>query len=176
MIEEIRNKIVEIALTYVNEKELKGNQGFENDFIQREFEAIGWKKGWAYCAFFGKLVWSKAYGHFDSSIITELGKLFDPSAVKTWNNFYRSRKFKTGIVPEPGDLAIFQKYHNDIADWRGHLCIVEEKHQLFFKSIDGNTNPSGGREGDGFYQKNREYSFYEENGLRLLGFVKPKNV
>lgn len=181
MIREIRNKIVEIAYSYEGKKELKGNSGFEDDFHQQELEAVGWKKGWSWCVFQAKLIWCKTYGHFDSSIIAELEKLFVPNAVQTWENFKKSKKFKTGNNAEEGDLALFALYKNDKpvknGMWtQGHAGIVTKHAQLFFLDMEGNTNGSGGREGIEVAEMKREYPFYEENGLRLLGFVKPKTV
>lgn len=178
MIQEIRNKIVEISNTYVGIKEIGNNEDFTNHFVKHELEGVGWQEGWAYCALTGKLIWCKAYGHFDSSIITELNKLFNPSAVKTFRNFQKSKKFRTYTNQnfEKGDLIIWQKYINGKPDWRGHLGIVISPEQLFVKTFEGNTNEQGSRTGNGFYLKDRGYDFYKDNGLRLIGGVKPCEV
>lgn len=177
MIEEIRNKIVEIAKKYEGIKEIGGNEGFEKEFVAKELIGVGWAEGWAYCALAGKLIWSKAYGHFDSTIATELQELFNPSATKTFNNFkksdfttYNNKNF------EKGDLIIWQKYKNGTADWRGHLGIVLDANESFITTLEGNTNDKGGRSGDGFYVKKRTYDFNKNNGLRLKGGVKPKAI
>ena len=45
-----------------------------------------------------------------------------------------------------------------------------------FTTIDGNSNSSGGREGIEVAEKTRKYNFNSNNGLRLIGFIKPKKV
>jgi hypothetical protein len=42
------------------------------------------------------------------------------------------------------------------------------------KTIEGNTNDKGGREGYTVASKNRLIDFTNDNGLRMLGFIKPK--
>ena len=176
MIQEIRNKIIEIAYKYEGEQEIKGNHGFKNIDFQRKMEGVGFDDGNAWCDLFAELVWSEAYGRFDSTVINSIQKLFTKSAVGSYNKFKRSTKFKTGFKPEPGDLVFWQKYVLNKANWQGHAGIVTKAAQLFFLSMEGNTNSNGGREGIEVAEKKREYDFYKEDGLRLLGFVKPCNI
>lgn len=181
MIQEIRKKIVEIAYSYEDQQEISGNKGFKDDVFQQKMEAVGWNYGQAWCSYFAELVWKEAYGNFDSSFINILDKLFSANAVKTYDNFKRSKRFKTGNNPEPGDLVVWAYYKENkpkmVDIWTlGHIGVVTKPAQLFFLSMEGNTNSKGGREGIENAEKKREYSFYEENGLRLLGFVKPCKV
>ena len=60
----------------------------------------------------------------------------------------------------PGTLG-----HIDHGNRRGHMFIVLSADAHGISTIEGNTNPAGGREGDGVYQRTRRYS--EVN----LGFV-----
>ena len=174
----IRNKILEIAYKYEGQKEIGNNTGFENAVFEQKMKAVGFDSGEAWCSLFAELVWCEAYAHFDSTIINRLQNLFSESATKTWLNFKNSRDFKVKSNQdlEPGDLVIWQKYNNGVADWRGHVGIVTKVAQLFFLTMEGNTNEQGSREGQGVYEKKREYDFYKNNGLRILGFVKPKKV
>lgn len=179
----IRKKIIEIAKSYVGVREIGQNQGFTNKQLEKELLAIGWIKGQAYCAKFGQLVWSKAYANFDSTIIYDLNKLFTANAVKTYENFKKSPLFKTASSgkPEPGDLIIWASVKNDelkkVDIWTlGHLGISIEGKQLKIDTVEGNTNEQGLRTGNGIWEKERDYSFYNNNGLRLIGFVKPREV
>lgn len=183
MIQEIRNKIVELCYKYEFEKELKGNSGFKDDIFQQKLEAVGWNTGQAWCSYFTELVWKEAYGHFDSTVINILDKLFSANAVKTFENFKNSKSFKTKTTQEleRGDLVVWAHYKNGNPNkksiWTlGHIGIVTKVAQLFFLSMEGNTNSQGGREGIEVAEKKREYDFYKENGLRLIGFIKPKTV
>ena len=173
---DIRQTIKDTALSYVGQKELKANSGFTNDVFQQKMEGVGFDKGEAWCALFAELVWCEAYSKIDSRMITDLQKLFSDSAVKTWSNFKKMPKFKTSNKPEIGDLVVWQKYNNGEAHWTGHVGIVIEPDKLWFWTVEGNTNGIGGREGDGVYKKQRDYNFTVENGLRLLGFIKPIEV
>jgi hypothetical protein len=56
----------------------------------------------------------------------------------------------------------------------GHAGVVVEAHDNYFKSVEGNTNDAGGREGYIVAEKRRYYTFDVDNGLRLLGFVHPE--
>jgi len=181
MIQEIRNKIVEIAYSYEGMEEISGNKGFKDDIFQQKLEAVGWNYGQAWCSYFAELVWKEAYGSFDSSIIEILDKKFSANAVKTYDNFYKSKRFKTGNNPEPGDLVAWAYYKENkpkmVDIWTlGHIGIVTKPAQLFFLSMEGNTNSKGGREGIEVAEKERGYDYYQENGLRLLGVIKPINI
>lgn len=183
MIEPIRQKIVDLCYKYEGQKELKGNSGFENDIFQQKMEAVGWDKYQAWCSYFTELVWKEAYAHFDSTLISELDKLFSANAVKTFENFKKSKKYKTSINQnlKPGDLVVWASYKNNMPNKKGiwtlgHIGIVTKVAQLFFLSMEGNTNSQGGREGIEVAEKKREYNFYNENGLRLLGFIKPRDI
>jgi len=177
----IREKIIEISYKYEFEKEIKGNSGFKDDVFQQKMEAVGWDTGQAWCSYFAELVWKEAYGNCDSSYIDVLDKLFSANAVQTYENFKKSKKFKTSNSPEPGDLVIWAYYKNNEPKKKGiwtlgHIGLVTQAAQLFFLSMEGNTNSQGGREGIEVAEKKRELDFYKEDGLRTLGFVKPKEV
>jgi hypothetical protein len=174
----IRKKIVETAYKYEGQKEIGKNTGFENAIFEQKMQAVGFDSGESWCSLFAELVWCEAYGQLDSTIIYKLQKLFSESATKTWLNFKHSKDFKIKSKQDaqPGDLAIWQKVNKGVKDWRGHVGVVTRVAQLFFLSMEGNTNEEGSREGQGVYEKKREFDFYNNNGLRLLGFVKPKEV
>lgn len=170
---DVRETIKYVAETYIGQKELKANSGFVDPEFQKKMEAVGFDKGEAWCSLFAELVWSESYGRFDSTIIYNLQKYFSDSAVQTWNNFKKSKQFKTSNKPEIGDLAVWQKYNDGKAHWSGHVAVVTEPDELWFWTVEGNTNNIGGREGDGVYKRQRDYNFNVDNGLRLLGFIKP---
>jgi len=183
MIEEIRNKIVEIAYSYEFQKEIKGNKGFQDDIFQQKMEAVGWEYKQAWCCYLTELTWREAYSHFDSSIANRLDKLFSANAYKTFENFRNARGFKTYTNQnfEPGDLVIWVRYKNGETvkngSWTlGHIAICTKPAQLFLLTMDGNTNEKGSPEGDIVAEKKRGYDFYKDNGLRLIGGIKPCEV
>jgi len=176
----VREKIVETAYLYEGKEELKGNSGFEEDIFQKKMEAVGWSMGQAWCSYFAELVWKEGYGKCDSSFIEVLDKLFSANAVKAYTNFKKTG-WEISTTPEPGDLVVWMSYKDGkpkkINEWYlGHIGVVTKPAELFFLSMEGNTNSYGGREGIEVAEMKRKYDFNANKGLRLLGFVKPKEV
>lgn len=189
----IREKIVEVALSYEGKTEFRGNAGFHDGDFQDAMEAVGWQKGQAWCAYFAELVWKEAYGHFESTDdeIAELDKLFSPGAVVTYNNFNKewrhrdkSKKnqefYEVSQEPKKGDLIVWQSYKNGKAHWTGHVGIVvgvfPDEGKVW--TMEGNTNSKGGREGIEVAKKTRKVGadmFRPKlRGLVLKGFISPK--
>lgn len=170
----INDKLANIARSYIGEKEISGNKGFENSHFESLMQKMGWKKFQAWCVYFGESVWKEGY-EGNEHIIKDLDNLFSASAVQTWKNFYNSKRWESSQDPVKGALAIWQRYKDGKKTWMGHLGIVEDYFSVFLTTIDGNT--SGGlREGDRVDSVTRKYNRNLENGLNLLGFVRPKQI
>lgn len=168
---EIGITIARTASSFVGQEEITGNLGFKDDQFQKMMEAVGWKRGEAWCAYFAELVWKLAYANHQD-VNQELDGLFSGSTVQTWKNFSAS-EWATDQIPELGSVAIWQKFKNGEAQWSGHAGIVVDIEDNRFSSVEGNTNDQGGREGYIVARKDRLYRFNTESGLRLLGFIKP---
>lgn len=172
----IQKKIVEIAYSYVGEKETAGNSGFVSKKFLQEMQQAGWQRGWAWCACFVELVWTKAYAgetqyphKFEQAV-----KLITPSAVATWNNFKAIGH--TSATPVEGALVVWRQG----LGWSGHIGIVTKvgkealKPNDLFQTVEGNTNKAGGREGEVVAIKDRRLQFTNSKaGLNLLGFIHP---
>jgi len=176
----IRNLIVDTAKGYIGQKEIKGNMGFLNDYFEKKIQGVGWQEGQAWCSYFVELVWCEAYGKINSSYITELQKLFSANAVRTYNRL-AANGYNGSVNPTPGDIVLWQSYKKNEpkknGEWfLGHIGIVSEVHKDYFKSIEGNTNSLGGREGIEVAEKKRTYNWNSNNGLRLIGFIQPKHI
>lgn len=168
----IRDQIVKVATSFVGKEEIKGNLGFKDEKFQQYMETMGWDVGQAWCAYFTELVWKLAYSSFDSTIISRVDELFSAGAVATWNNFSRS-DFKTADRPEPGDVVIWQNLKNGKPHWTGHAGIVVEVNDDIYKTVEGNSNSEGGREGYKVVLKERNF---DQFGFILKGFIKPIEV
>lgn len=168
----ISETIVSIAKSYIGKTEKPNNSGFNDAEFQAKMEAVGWKKGLAWCAYFSELVWKEAYQKDNSKVLPVVLKLFSGSALQTYNNFKVSKDFIVNQEPVIGALAIWR--HGNTA--LGHVAIVSEMPQNGkFKTIEGNTNDKGGREGYIVAEKTRSLNFtVNPNDLYLLGFVHPK--
>jgi len=176
----VRKKILETAKSYLEQKEVKGNKGFIDKHFQEKMEAVGWQKGQAWCSYFAELVWIEGYGKSNSLFISELTKLFSANAISTFNQLV-SNGFDSNEVPEPGDLVVWMSVSKGqpkkIGKWTlGHIGIVSDITEKGFKSIEGNSNNTGSREGIKVVEKQRGMAWKVYNGLQLVGFVKPKKV
>jgi hypothetical protein len=161
-------QIVEIAKQYIGKKEKPGNTGFVDPVMEKDMKAVGWEAGWAWCAGFIEMICWKAY----PIRIAELKGHFVPSAVNTYRNLLKAG-YKTSMVPEVGAFVFWQRVKDGMGQWQGHCGIVSEvTDSKTFKSIEGNTNGAGSREGDGVYEKQRTVKADVQDGLKVIGFIK----
>jgi len=171
LVKGIQEKIVEVANSFVGQKEIPGNQGWNDKLFQRLMERVGWQTGHAWCSYFGELVLKLAYdGNKEHTKV--LDKLCSPSAVKTLDNF-RKAGYTVSNEATPGALAIWQTKQRGMRHWTGHVGVVVEAHQDYFVTIEGNTNDAGGRAGEVVARRKRRYSFNIYAGLELQGFIHP---
>lgn len=158
-------QIVEIARQYIGKKEKPGNTGFVDPEFEKEMRAIGWVPGHAWCAYFCDMVFFKATKN------AKLKELIVPSAVNSYRNLVRA-SYQSSKVPKVGALVFWQRMKDGNPQWQGHAGIVSEViSPTKFKSIEGNTNSLGSREGDSVQEKIRTVSDDVENGLKVLGFI-----
>lgn len=166
----IRQTIIQVAKSFVGQKETAGNSGFVNaDFLTKMLK-VGWQKGFAWCAFFAELVWTESYKTVDPSKLDDIAGIFSGSAVETFSRFKKAGWKTSANQPEPGDIVIWR--HGD--GWQGHAGIVTAVAGNVFQTVEGNTNADGGREGDTVAQKTRKVGEpFKAKGLNLVGFIKP---
>ena len=169
----ITDKIVSVAKSYIGETELPNNSGWKDAAFQQKMVDCGWQKGQSWCAFTTELIWKEAYGK-DSPVYPLLDRLFSASATATAANFIASKDFTTGKSPKEGALVLWR--HG--TGWQGHAGVVTKVIDgINFKSIEGNTNSAGGREGIEVAEKNRKVGeAFKPNGLNIICFVYPKEV
>jgi hypothetical protein len=168
--------IVEVAMGYLGQQEISGNKGFKDEAFEEKMRTVGWQPPWAWCSFFAMLVYREAYGALNSVIEADLRKLISPSATATYNNFKSSKDYKRYVSNKPtvGSLAVWRQG----TGWQGHIGIVVGLNgNKEFKSIEGNTNSSGGREGIEVAIMRRLLDFTSKpTGLNLIGFINPPSV
>ncbi|WP_159522895.1 hypothetical protein [Sunxiuqinia indica] len=182
----IENKIIEIANQFIGLTEKPGNSGFyDHEGIQalthmhpeELFRTIGWKKGYAWCMLNCEVIWKLAYAKYDSMMIPELNRLFSASVAQTEANFKRSDLFVVDDAPKEGNIAVWRSFNaKRQMQWSGHAGIVIDYAHDHIKTIDGNTNSSGGREGIEVAEKRRVLDFTERPGLVLRCFIHPKEI
>lgn len=157
----------ETARRYIGQKELTGNIFKDDTEFGKKLHAAGQKDGDPWCALFGEVCAKETFPErFD-----EFDKLFSASAVQTFKNFEKEYHVSKEAVLD--SIVVWQKYLNGEADWRGHLGIVSQVNSDgTFKSIEGNTNTAGSREGVEVAERPHRLAYDVNTGLRLMGFIK----
>jgi hypothetical protein len=113
--------------------------------IEEYLAACGRKKGDAWCAAF--VTWT-----FKQAGITAVVSGWSPSWFPTANVVY-TRGAKANRAPEPAD--VFGIYFAELKRI-AHVGFIDEWNAgSFCITVEGNTNDSGSREGDGVYRKRR---------------------
>jgi hypothetical protein len=166
------DKIIQVAKSYVGQTEKPGNSGFVDPAFEKKMIANGWQKGWAWCVFQAKLIWKDAYSVINPLMVQELDKLFTPSAVLTFQKFKKSASWQVSAVPVAGALVFWE--HGNTGT--GHAAVVIQVNaDGTFKTVEGNTNSDGSREGVATEIKSRKVNkTFSKTDLNVLGFVLPK--
>lgn len=164
-----QRKMIAFSKALVGQQEISGNLGFKNIEFESLIKEVGWKVGDAWCVYFVKLVW---YQKAPDWIKSKINRTLSGSSQTTWSRLQADPAFITSTVPKPGDIVIWQTYQDGVGKWSGHAGIVTRVGLGDFKTIEGNTNTEGGREGYIVAEKTRNYDWNTNNGLRLKGFAR----
>lgn len=163
--------IVKAAEYYSGRTEIPNNAGFQDSAFQKEMASMGWLKGYAWCAYFTKLIYTKAYKN-NTKVSAYIKSYFNGGALSTFNNAKAGNVFKTSDKPAIGAIAVWQHGSGSA----GHVGIVKsfDLQKNIMYCIEGNTNASGSREGDQVAIKARTIVRERSaNGLNLKGFILP---
>lgn len=158
--------VVDIAKSYIGKTEKPANSGFSDEAFEKKMEEVGFVKGHAWCCYFTELCFKEA----NQRDWWKLEKLFSGSTIQTFKNF-KDAGYVIKDKPFVGALVIWQSQKNGVPQSTGHAGVVVEVSGDSFKSVEGNTNDGGGREGYIVALKSRKVQPVK-NGLQVLGFVK----
>jgi len=124
----------------------KGNNGGED---VRKFQRATWLDlgPWAWCAAFVCWCYREALKRGDDPGFKR------PRTAGAWDFERWARDQGANLLKPPGparrgDIIIFTFSHIGV-------CVLDQKGNRI-ETVEGNTNPGGGREGDGVYRKTRE--------------------
>lgn len=165
------NKIVGIAGSYVGIIEKPNNQGFWNAAFQKLMIGVGFYLGAAWCAFFVKLVFVQAYAD-NVGLVAVIKNCFTGGALDTYSRVKANGTFATGLTPKYGAIAVCQLGKTT----KGHMWIVSDVDLATNtqKTIEGNTNASGSREGNCVARKLRTINrAFKADGLNIVGYIYP---
>ncbi len=171
----VEEAVVKKTELFKNKVEIKGNKGFKDPAFWKLMKKVGFQVDDPWCAYYVELVWTEVYRDLGANIVVErLTKLFSPSAVQTYKNFKKAG-YPIGSVPKIGALVVWQTYNHGVKHWTGHIGIVIDCVDGYFKTSEGNTSKYPG-DRDGGSVANKEYFNYKSmfnvyDGLRLKGFV-----
>jgi hypothetical protein len=170
---DLTTRIIEIAKSYIGQKEKPNNSGFVDPLFEKKQKARGWLNGQAWCAYTGELIWYDAFTELDACAVPLINKYFSGSAMESYRNFKASPEFKMRLKPVLGGILIWQHGDSDL----GHMgCCVSIADDNHVGSVEGNTNAAGGREGIEVALKNRVLNLPRGAGLNYMGCVYPIRI
>lgn len=180
--EQFVENVVKYATHFLGVQEKTGNIFSDEDELGKLLHLAGQKSGEPWCAYFGEVIYKLAFEPDytkwdDDNYIKKLSAAFSASAVQTFYHFDGSKNFEISKIPQVGGLMIFRNYYNGQELETGHLAIIIAINGNSIKTIEGNTNTQGGREGIEVGKLNRVVDFdipKKGKKLVLLGFVNPK--
>lgn len=173
--------IVQIARSYIGQKEIPPNAGFVDVNFEKKMRAQGWQTGWAWCALLSKLIWYEASaGHAARQL--RISHLCSPSALATYSNWHVSPGGIISLTPALGALAVW-KHGTDPTRFEGHMGVVTgldnymlREAQADFTTVEGNTSALDPNERNGETTAEKPHHLrlpLNPKGLNLIGFIYP---
>jgi hypothetical protein len=162
-------EIIQDAKQWIGTEEIQPNLGFKNAAFQAKMNKVGFYRSASWCGFFVMLVLFDTYADA-INILTYLKKYCSPSTHQMWLNFKASKEVITGQIPKLGAVIIWHEGDGT----NGHTGIVSwvAEDGKTFKSIEGNTNGAGGREGYRVWENTHTVGLlHSEKGLNISGFA-----
>ena len=136
-------------------EELGPNHG---KWVDKILASVGSKPGFAYCA--SSVYYAMINAGADPR---QLPEKRSAAGVISWYQWANQKGMLYG-VPKRGFLFYW------LDGQHGHIGFVREVGNGWFKTLEGNTNADGSRDGDGFYEKVRYISYLKEKHDRF-GFI-----
>lgn len=155
--------------------------GFYDKAFEAKAKRAGFINGYAWCMIACEVVWVEALETVQTvfkkdlkDLIKEVESEISPSTIQSWSNFKESKSFiRVTTDPEPGDIVIFVNTKNRTTGHAG--IVIKSIDGGYFKSVEGNSNNDGSREGNQMVGKTRLTSDRDGKGLDVLGFVRLKD-
>ena len=164
--------VAEMAMNYLNQKERPGNKGWFDAKFEKSMRAIGFRTGHAWCCYFSERVWTDTAKVYNENMLIGIKKLFSGSTQKTFVNFKKygpKYGYEVDSKPQIGDVIIWQRKNKRSLGHAGICVGFYDNGDM--KTIEGNTNGSGSREGDGVYTKRRRLT--GTSSMIIRGYIRP---
>lgn len=143
---ETKNQSIETVYTsQIGVRERTGNN--DGVDVEKYLKSVGLTKGYAWCAAFVKWCYDKA-GVNTTGINAMALSLHDKNKLVYYQN---------KIIKEPQKGDAFTLYYLKLGRI-GHTGFYDGRlNDVSYRTVEGNTNEQGSREGDGVYRKYRSY-------------------
>lgn len=167
--------IVSVAKSYVGQEEIRENQGFKDKAFEVKMKDVGWYKNAPWCAFLAKVIWQDAFSTLDPKGMLLVKKYSNGSAIDTYHKYAKSKEFHVTQTPSIGCLVIWLEGNSSTIGHAG--IVIEVINATTIKTVEGNTNTDGSREGYLAAIKTRTIHLpHSSAGLNLVGFVQPIRI
>lgn len=137
----VRDKLVATAISQLHVRESGYNDGKD---VRKYLRSTGLGKGYPWCAAF--VTWCHEENNIPNPCSARVVDWFDSNVV--WHKDWRHNQPET----LPGYVGgLYYENRGRLA----HIFIIEFEDKNNYYTVEGNTNRSGSREGDGVYRKIR---------------------
>ncbi len=153
----IEDLIIAKALVFLEVREEGHNKGKFVEMFQKAVDGVASGEPW--CMAFVQYIAQQVCK--DLKVKSPLPKKLGEHCLSVWNQIpihYKSAYGGKGMIP------IWQSGKSS----SGHTGFSKEYGAVYFKTIEGNTNKKGSREGDGVYEKTR---LVVGGSMTLKGFI-----
>jgi surface antigen len=136
-------------------------------------KTAGWYILAPWCAFLAKLIWTEGFQAEEPGSVHLIQAYSSGNAIDTYRNYARSKEFHVSQTPTVGSLVIWEEGNSQF----GHAgVVIEIVDSETIKTVEGNTNNDGSREGYLTAIKTRKIHLAHGPGLNLMGFVHPIRI
>ena len=149
------NELVTIAQGELGTEEDDKHQNKGSSIAKYQAATSLGGQGWPWCA--GFVDWCvQKFAVQGNTNINQVPRTASAFGLITWGNDNHFEVFNppvdsTGLKAQPGDIVVYEFSHTGIVSREG-----DSAHDFY--AIEGNTNPSGGRDGYEVAERGRNYS------------------
>lgn len=170
IMKDLGHEIIAEARKWMHVREIGTNAGFNDKEFEAGLKAVGWIKGQPWCAYFVKFIYIRVYSRYEPGLVEELKTLLTGHVL---TNVARAKKNKLFLLSQkfvPGAIVCWRvgsgtSGHTGIGDALVGTARI--------KTIDGNTDGAGSREGNGVFEKKRTIN---TPNFQFRGYIIPRKV
>lgn len=160
-------RILEEANKWLHVREIGNNRSFNDPEFEKLMKEVGWRPGYAWCVLFCKAVWWSVYRgtEHEKAVLNVL----QPGGQLSWRKAKIHPYVMARQQPVVGGVTIMKTGQTTSHAW----IATEILDEFRMRSIEGNTNSAGSREGDAVETKIRRISGKVSSRWQYLGSIYP---